>query len=173
MRYSIDFRRKVMLIRQQEGLTSEETAKGSGVGKMSVLRWSKGLESKTHRKKACVTIDMKALKEDIQTYQDAYYYERAKRWGVSASGVFKGMKRLGITFKKNSWSSQGQRRTAYFLSKDTSLSRSWQDHCLPWWVRLRSWHTKNPRLCFKRTWMLWQASMGGQRANQYHWCFNW
>jgi transposase len=114
-----------MLIRQQEGLTIEETAKRFGVGKMSVLRWSKRLESKTHRNKSCVKIDMKALKEDIQTYQDAYYYERAKRLGVSAAGVFKAMKRLGITFKKNSLSSQGQRRrTAYFLSKDTSLSRS-------------------------------------------------
>ena len=81
MTYSIDFRRKVRLIREQEGLTIEESAKHFGIGKMSVLGWSKRLESKAHCNKACVKGDMKALKEDIQAYQDAYYYERAKRLG--------------------------------------------------------------------------------------------
>lgn len=125
MTYSLDFRRKVLLVRQKEGLTIEEVSKRFGIGKMSVLRWLKRLESKVHRNKACVKVDIDALKDDIQAYKDAYYYERAKRLGVSSAGIFKAMKRLGITFKKNSLSSQGpRRRTACFLSENTSLSRS-------------------------------------------------
>ena len=125
MTYSIDFRRKVLLVRQKEGLTIEAVAKRFGIGKMSVLRWVKRLISKEKRNKPALKIDTESLRKDVEAYPDAYYYERAERLKASPTGIRDALKRLGITFKKNSLSPQGQRRrTAYFLPEDSSLSRS-------------------------------------------------
>lgn len=125
MTYSLDFRRKVLLIRRKEGLTMEGVAKRFGIGKMSVLRWTKRLMAKKGRNKPSLKIDREALRKDVEAYPDAYHYERAKRLKASPTGIRDALKRLGITFKKNSLSSQGQRRrTACILSDDTSLSRS-------------------------------------------------
>lgn len=124
MTYSIDFRRKVLLICRKEGLTVEEVAKRFGVGKMSVVRWSKCLYPKEHRNRVSLKIDRDALKEDVRIYKDAYHYERAERLGVSPAGIYKALKRLGITFKKNSFSPQGLlRRTACFPGEDTNSSK--------------------------------------------------
>lgn len=53
---------------------------------------------------------MDALIDDIKTYPDAYQYERAKRLGVSQTGIWFALKRLNVTYKKNSSSSQGRSR---------------------------------------------------------------
>ncbi|BAP57309.1 hypothetical protein THII_3012 [Thioploca ingrica] len=45
MTYSIDFRRKALLIKPREYLSVETTAERFGVGKMSVFRWSKQIEA--------------------------------------------------------------------------------------------------------------------------------
>jgi hypothetical protein len=63
-------------------------AKRFGVGVASVLRWSKNIEAKTTRHKIATKIDMEALKMDVETYPDAYQYERAGRLGVSEGCVF-------------------------------------------------------------------------------------
>jgi len=101
MTYSIDFRRKVLLIKQQEHLSFEATAKRFGVGKMTVLRWSKKIEPQRSRNKPATKIDMEALKQDIEHYPDAAQYERAKRLGVSQRGIGNALKRLGIRPQKN------------------------------------------------------------------------
>ena len=46
-------------------------------------------------------IDMKKLEEDVSNNPDAYQYERAKRLKVSQAAVHFGLKRLGVTYKKN------------------------------------------------------------------------
>ena len=42
---------------------------------------------------------MEALKQDIETYPDAYQFERAKRLGVSSGGIFHALKRLKVTYQ--------------------------------------------------------------------------
>lgn len=41
MSYSLDFRRKVLEVRQREGLSIAQVAKRFAVGKASVMRWLK------------------------------------------------------------------------------------------------------------------------------------
>lgn len=43
---------------------------------------------------------MAALKKHVEEYPDAYQYERAAVLGVSASGIWSALKRLGVTYKK-------------------------------------------------------------------------
>ncbi len=118
MTYSIDFRKKVLLIRAKEGLSFAEVAKRFGVSVNSVFLWSKKLEPKETRNKAPIKIHDDLLKEDIKKYPDGYMYERAKRLGVSTAGICSAMKRLGITYKKNSQSSKGMRRKTSIIPKN-------------------------------------------------------
>lgn len=117
MTYSLDFRKKVLKIRQQEGLSIEAVAIRFGVGKASVMRWLIELEPKKNRNKSPTKIDMDALKKDIENYPDSYQYERAQRLGASTSGISWALKRLDVTYKKNTHSSQNRRRKALIVSK--------------------------------------------------------
>jgi transposase len=119
MTYSSDFRKKVLTIRKQESLSMDKVAKRFGVGLASVLRWSKNLEAKSTRNKPATKIDMEALKHDVEKHPDAYQYERAERLGVSGGCVFHALKRLGVTYKKNSAAPKGNsRKTLCFLRSD-------------------------------------------------------
>ena len=100
MTYSIDFRRQALLIKKRDHLSFEETAERFGVNKMTLLRWSKGIESKRTRQKLASKIDMEALNRDVEQYPDAYQYERAERFGVSRRAIGYALKRLGISRKK-------------------------------------------------------------------------
>ncbi len=61
----------------------------------------------------------KFLKKDIQDHPDSYGYERARRLGVSASGIKHAKKRIGVTYKKNSESPQScSRKKIYVLPKN-------------------------------------------------------
>ncbi len=119
MTYSRDFRNKVLSVRAKENLSMAKIAKRFGISLKSVLRWSKNIESITKRNKPATKIDMEALKRDVEQYPDAYQYERAERLNVSEGCVFHALKRLGVTYKKNSKSPQGgQRKTLCFLRGD-------------------------------------------------------
>ena len=122
MTYSIDFRLRVLKIKAEEGLSYTATSKRFGVSVNSILLWTKRIEAKRSRHKPATKINSEVLKEDIKAYSDAYYYERAKRLGVSATGIYRAMKRLRVTYKKNAQSSQGvSRRSAYLPTQDRSL----------------------------------------------------
>lgn len=110
MTYSIDFRKKVFKIKEKEGLSFAETSKRFGIGKTTLVRWTNRLEPRTTRNKPVSKIDMEVLKQDIKEYPDAYNYERAKRLGVSKTGIWSTLKRLNVTYKKNHKASQNQRR---------------------------------------------------------------
>ena len=110
MTYSRDFRSRVLMLREKEGLSMAEAAKRFDVGLASVMRWSKNLESKTTRNKPATKIDMEALQLDVEHYPDAYQYERAKRLGVSEGCIFHALKRLNVTYKKNPKSSKSNPR---------------------------------------------------------------
>lgn len=114
MTYSSDFRRKVLSVREKEGLTIAQVAARFCVGVASVTRWIKNPDAKLTRNKPATKIDMKALARDVETYPDAYQYERAKRFGVSVQGINYALRRLGVTYKKNTGASaQMRRRTAH------------------------------------------------------------
>ena len=112
MTYSIDFRKKVLSIKEKEGLSFSQAATRFGVSVNSIFLWSKSIEPKRKRNKPPIKIQNDLLLEDIKNYPDAYIYERAKRLGVSTPGIHSALKRLNITYKKNSQSSQGERRKA-------------------------------------------------------------
>jgi transposase len=101
MTYSLDFRKKVLEIRSKEGLSIEEVSKRFGVGKASVMRWLIEIEAKKKRNKPATKINMDLLREDVVNYPDSFHYERAHRFGVSASGIAVALHRLKISYKKN------------------------------------------------------------------------
>lgn len=122
MTYSVDFRRKVLAIREKEGLSLAKVAKRFGVGLNSVMRWSKNIEAKKTRNKPATRVDMEALKRDIEQYPDAYQYERAARLGVSKNGIWHALKRLKVTYKKKPSTSESQSRKAiYVLPRDSKI----------------------------------------------------
>jgi transposase len=110
MTYSIDFRRKVLSVRKKEGLTIAEVADRFCVGVATVVRWLNRLEPQLTRYKPATKIDRIALARDVREHPDAYQAERAKRLGVSEKGVGHALRRMNITYKKNTSASQGGRR---------------------------------------------------------------
>lgn len=105
MTYSLDFRKKVLKIRAEEGLSIEEVAIRFGIGKASVMRWLINIEPNKKRNKPATKIDMEALKKDVEANPDSYQYERAARFNVSKTGIRSALIRLKLTYKKNMESS--------------------------------------------------------------------
>lgn len=120
MTYSVDFRKKVLAIKTKGNLSFEATAKRFDISKSALQRWSKNIESKKTRVRKPTKIDMEALKKDIKFHPDSYCYERAKRLGVSPTGIRDAQYRLGVTYKKNSETSEGEsRKKVYVLPRDS------------------------------------------------------
>lgn len=131
MTYSSDFRRKVLSVREKEGLTIAQVAARFCVGVASVTRWVKNPDPKLTRNKPATKIDMTALARDVQDYPDAYQYERARRLGVSEKGIGHALRRMGITYKKNASTSQStRRRTAHFPKPDKVLRAPQASNCV-------------------------------------------
>jgi transposase len=120
MTYSLDFRKKVLEIQKRQKLTFQETAARFDIGTTTLVRWHKRLEtrqsgvSRPARKK----IDDQALLLDVQHYPDAYHYERATRFGVCPKSIWRALKRLGVSYKKNTQPSQGERPRTYTIPRD-------------------------------------------------------
>ena len=122
MTYSLDFRLTALKVKKKEKLTFEQTAQRFCVGVSTLVRWSKKIASVKTRCKPATKIDIEALKKDIETHPDAFQYERAQRLGVTQMGIWHALKRLKITYKKNSESSQsGPRRKVYILPEDIEI----------------------------------------------------
>jgi transposase len=112
MTYQITFRKKVLKLKESLGF--EKTAIRFGISKTTILRWSKNITIQKKRNKPATKINMQALAEDVKQKQDSYIRERAKRLGVSYNCVWKALRRLNITYKKNSKSpKKNRRRQAY------------------------------------------------------------
>lgn len=108
MTYSLDFRRKVLSIREKEGLTISEVASRF---------WVKSPVPRLGRNKPSTKIDMQALANDIHQYPDAYQKERAERLGVSQQGIYCALGRLGVTYKKKPYVTQERTQTNNLHSK--------------------------------------------------------
>jgi transposase len=119
MSYDEKFRRHVLKIREQEGLSLAKVAKRFGIAKQTVYYGTKRLLEKKRRDRMPQKLFLDALRADVEAHPDSYQYERAKRFGVSQSCIWSGLKRLGITYKKNPKISQsGQRKARYVLPKN-------------------------------------------------------
>lgn len=115
MSYDIKFRRQVLKIREKEGLSFSKVAELFGISKQTVYNWSKRIEEKKNRERT-YKIDEEALAADVLSHPDSYLYERAERFKVSINYIWRALKRLGVTYKKNSQASQsGSRKEIYFL----------------------------------------------------------
>ena len=117
MTYSLDFRRKLFRIKSDQGLTFLEISQLFNISMATLFRWFKKIAPNTTRNKPATKIDMDALKKDIEIYPDAYQFERAQRLGVSTGGIFHALKRLNITYKKNTQSPKSVRRQTTTLPK--------------------------------------------------------
>jgi len=109
MTYSPDFRKKVLAVRQEQGLTVRETAKRFCIGVATVTRWIKNPEIRRCQSRQR-KLDKQALLQDVHDHPDDYQYERAARFGVSTAAVWRALKKLGITCKKNTSPPQGRRK---------------------------------------------------------------
>jgi transposase len=118
MTYSIDFRKKVLEIKRKENLSIRKTSSRFGICNATIVKWIKDITIKTSRNKQATKINMEALSEDVKRYPDSYMYERAKRLGVSKNGIWHALKRLNVTYKKNSKSSQKNRRRQIYLPRE-------------------------------------------------------
>ena len=119
--YSICFRKKVLSIREKEKLSIKQTASRFAIAIRTIVNWLQRLEPTTKRNKPATKVDMEALKEDVEYYPDAYLYERASRLNVSRSGIHRALKRLNITYKKNSKSSKSRSRKAFYVLPENQI----------------------------------------------------
>lgn len=124
MTYPVNFRKKVLRIKEEEELSYAAIAKRLGISKAAIFRWSKKIEPQKNRNRKASKIDMERLKKDIEQYPDSYCYERAVRLGASASGIRDAQYRLGVSYKKNSKSSKSRfRKKVYVLPRDSTAKR--------------------------------------------------
>ena len=108
--YSLDFRKKIFKIKEKENLTFEQTSKRFDVSIRTLFSWQERMEPILKRNKPATKIDMDKLKEDVEKNPDAYQYERAEQFGVTAWAIGQALKRLKISYKKNSVSPKSGRR---------------------------------------------------------------
>jgi len=105
MTYSLDFRKRVMKIKNKNKLTYGNISEQFGVSIRTLFNWNNRMEPKTTRNKPATKIDMNKLTLDVKNHPDDFQYERAERFGVSSSGIALALQRLKISYKKNTESS--------------------------------------------------------------------
>ena len=110
-------RKNIIDIKTNEKLSVREAARRFGISPNTVHKWCKKIEPKGWRKQRVSKIDMEKLEEDVINNPDAYQYERAKRLKVSQAAVHFGLKRLGVTYKKNVKTSKSRQRKACYVFK--------------------------------------------------------
>lgn len=112
MTYPLKFRQKVFAVKEKYNLTYEQTSERFDLPIRTLFRWQNKLEPCLTRNKPATKVDMDALKKDVELHPDDYQWERAKRFNVSQSTIAQALKRLGISNKKNTKTSQSRRQTA-------------------------------------------------------------
>ena len=113
--YNMHFIKKVLA--QRPKLSIRKLAAKYDIGATTIQGWLKGNLPKGTRNKANVKLNLDKLKQDVIDYPDAYQSERAERLGVSEACVWANLKKLAITYKKNTSPSESRRRKAFIISK--------------------------------------------------------
>lgn len=114
MTYPIQFRKKVMKL-HAEGVRYEDLSFRFCISIRTLSRWKRAIEPKKTRNKPWKKLSKEALIQDILDHPDSYSHERAKRLGITASGIKYAIKRLGISYKKNTKSSKGGSRKKIYV----------------------------------------------------------
>ena len=117
MTYPLKFRQKVFATKEKFGLTFEQTSERFDVPIRTLFRWQRKMEPCITRDKPATKLNMDQLAKDVELNPDDYQWERAKRLGVAERTIGYGLKRLGISYKKNAQTPQSKRRGTYGVSK--------------------------------------------------------
>ena len=80
---------------------------------------------KSKRRRKAKKLDMEGLKEDVNKHPDLYQYERAEKFKLSQNCIHKGLKRLGISYKKKPSNIQRQTKKSvcYFKIKLQNINQ--------------------------------------------------
>lgn len=106
MTYSLDFRKRLFVVKENDQLTFSEASKRFHIPQRTLFRWQQRLEPKSKRDKPATKINMDTLRKDIERHPDKFQYERAKDFGVTQGAIWFALRRLDISYKKNSVSSK-------------------------------------------------------------------
>lgn len=120
MSYSLDFRKKVLQVQKQEGLSNQQVAKRFVIGLATVTRWRGRVQPKQYTLKQPRKIDRDKLAQDVKDFPDDYQFERAARFGVKQVSICHALQRPGITYKKNTATPKSRRRTTLTFPNQTS-----------------------------------------------------
>ncbi len=102
MSYSLDLRKRVLDFIEAGGKKSEASRRFS-VARSTLYRWLETEDPLTAKKtgpKKMRVIDEEALRKHVADFPDLTQKERAEHFGVSASCIRYGLRKLGITLKK-------------------------------------------------------------------------
>ena len=103
MAYSTDLRKRVLDFIQTGGKKSEASRRFS-VDRSTIYRWLGAQDPLTTEKpgpKNMRCLDEIALEKHVADFPDLTQNERATHFGVSVSSIGYGLRKLGITRKKN------------------------------------------------------------------------
>jgi transposase len=89
-------------MKEKSNLTFQKTSEKFNIGMRTLFRWQREIEPKLTRNKPATKVDMEKLRRDVEKDPDDYLSERAERFGVSVSGIFYALRRLNVSYKKNS-----------------------------------------------------------------------
>jgi transposase len=103
MAYGLDLRQKVIDYIENGGRVTK-AAQVFGIGRASIYRWlsRKELEA-TKVKYRQRSLDRKELLKDIQENPETRLKQRAEKFGVSTTAIFKAIKKMKITRKKKNY----------------------------------------------------------------------
>ena len=131
--YSLHIRKNIIDIKTKKKLSIREAARRFGISPNTIYKWGKKIEPKEWRKQRVSKIDMKKLAEDVINNPDGYQYERVKRLEVSQAAVYFGLKRLGVTYKKNTKTSKSrQRKACYVFEKNRTIENAYSLYRREW-----------------------------------------
>jgi transposase len=124
MSYSVDLRTRTLDFIERGG-SKAEASKLFKVSLKSVFNWVR--QKKTHgnleakkRRLGAYKIDEQRLRSHIEHHPDDYLREIAFALGFSTSGVKSALKRLKISYKKNSTLQRERRKLEKRVSKKSS-----------------------------------------------------
>jgi len=108
MRYSMDFRKKVMEVKARQGLSVRETAERFGIHFNTIQRWSTRLEAKPcgPAKGSTTKLDLAELKAYYTANNGAYQSEAAAHFKVGRATIWRALRRLKWSHQKNVATSQ-------------------------------------------------------------------
>ena len=101
MAYSLQFRQKVFTTKEKFQLTFQQTSERFDIPIRTLFRWQNRLEPCTKRNKPATKVDMEKLAQHVKNHPDAYLRERAQVFGVTFQAIHCALKRLNISYKKN------------------------------------------------------------------------